>query len=239
MIENKKKIISIALAIMIVIGFMIYMVINNQNDNEINFEELVTNQNNEENEQAGKDSKNNTQEETKKEIVVHITGEVKKEGVVYLEEGSRVVDAIKKAGGETKEADLSQVNLAYVLQDGQKIYIPNKNEKISAYTSENMGDNIEQNNTTTKKEGAKVNINTARVEELDQLPGIGPAIAQRIIDYRNEHGEFKKVEDIQEVKGIGDAKFSEIKDSITVWFFWKNETFLYLKKSNKCIIVLT
>ena len=79
-----------------------------------------------------------------------------------------------------------------------------------------MGDNIEQNNTTTKKEGAKVNINTAGVEELDQLPGIGPAIAQRIIDYRNEHGEFKKVEDIQEVKGIGDAKFSEIKDSITV-----------------------
>lgn len=216
MIENKKKIISIALVIALIIGFIIYMVINNQNDNEINFEELVANQNNEENEQAGKDSENNTQEETKKEIVVHITGEVKKEGVVYLEEGSRVVDAIKKAGGETKEADLSQVNLAYVLQDGQKIYIPNKNEKISAYTSENMGDNIEQNNTTTKKEGAKVNINTAGVEELDQLPGIGPAIAQRIIDYRNEHGEFKKVEDIQEVKGIGDAKFSEIKDSITV-----------------------
>lgn len=216
MIENKKKIISIALVIALIIGFIIYMVINNQNDNEINFEELVTNQNNEENEQAGKDSENNTQEETKKEIVVHITGEVKKEGVVYLEEGSRVVDAIKKAGGETKEADLSQVNLAYVLQDGQKIYIPNKNEKISAYTSENMGDNIEQNNTTTKKEGAKVNINTAGVEELDQLPGIGPAIAQRIIDYRNEHGEFKKVEDIQEVKGIGDAKFREIKDSITV-----------------------
>ena len=225
MIENKKKIISIALVIALIIGFIIYMVINNQNDNEINFEELVANQNNEENEQAGKDSENNTQEETKKEIVVHITGEVKKEGVVYLEEGSRVVDAIKNAGGETKEADWSQVHWAYVLQDGQKIYIPNKNEKISAYTSENMGDNIEQNNTTTKKEGAKVNINTAGVEELDQLPGIGPAIAQRIIDYRNEHGEFKKVEDIQEVKGIGDAKFSEIKDSITVWFF-ENERIL-------------
>ena len=122
MIENKKKIISIALVIALIIGFIIYMVINNQNDNEINFEELVANQNNEENEQAGKDSENNTQEETKKEIVVHITGEVKKEGVVYLEEGSRVVDAIKKAGGETKEADLSQVNLAYVLQDGRKIW---------------------------------------------------------------------------------------------------------------------
>lgn len=226
MIENKKKIISIALVIALIIGFIIYMVINNQNDNEINFEELVANQNNEENEQESETNENNTQEETKKEIVVHITGEVKKEGVVYLEEGSRVVDAIKKAGGETKEADLSQVNLAYVLQDGQKIYIPNKNEKISAYTSENMGENIEQNNTTTKKKGAKVNINTAGVEELDQLPGIGPAIAQRIIDYRKEHGEFKKVEDVQEVKGIGDAKFSEIKDSITVWFFWKWKDFI-------------
>ena len=226
MIENKKKIISIALVIALIIGFIIYMVINNQNDNEINFEELVANQNNEENEQESETNENNTQEETKKEIVVHITGEVKKEGVVYLEEGSRVVDAIKKAGGEPKEADLSQVNLAYVLQDGQKIYIPNKNEKISAYTSENMGENIEQNNTTTKKEGAKVNINTAGVEELDQLPGIGPAIAQRIIDYRNEHGEFKKLEYVQELKGIGDAKYSEIKDSITVWFFWKWKDFI-------------
>ena len=216
MMENKKKIISIALVIVLIICFIIYMVINNQDDNEINLEELVASQNDEENEQAGKDSENNTQEETKKEIVVHVTGEVKKEGVVYLEEGSRVIDAIKKAGGETKAADLSQVNLAYVLQDGQKIYIPTKNERISSYISENMGENIEGNNNTTKKEGAKVNINTAGLEELDQLPGIGPAIAQRIIDYRSEHGEFKKIEDIQEVKGIGDAKFSEIKDNITV-----------------------
>lgn len=216
MIENKKKIISIALVIVLIIGFIIYMVINNQNDNEINLEELVANQNSEENEQVSKEIENNTQEETKKEIVVHVTGEVKKEGVVYLEEGSRVVDAIKKAGGETKAADLSQVNLAYVLQDGQKIYIPNKNEKISAYISENNGENIKEDNITTKKEGTKVNINTASLEELDQLPGIGSAIAQRIIDYRSEHGEFKKVEDIQEVKGIGDAKFNEIKDDITV-----------------------
>ena len=66
-------------------------------------------------------------------IVVHITGAVKKEGVIYLKKGARIVDAIKEAGGETKEADLSQVNLAYELQDGQKIYIPNKNEKVSQY----------------------------------------------------------------------------------------------------------
>ena len=185
MIENKKKTISIALVIVLIIGFIIYMVINNQNDNEINLEELVANQNSEENEQVSKEIENNTQEETKKEIVVHVTGEVKKEGVVYLEEGSRVVDAIKKAGGETKAADLSQVNLAYVLQDGQKIYIPNKNEKISAYISENNGENVKEDNITTKKEGTKVNINTPSLEELDQLPGIGSAIAQRIIHKRN------------------------------------------------------
>ena len=223
MIENKKKIISIALVIALIIGFIIYMVINNQNDNEINFEELVTNQNNEENEQAGKDSENNTQEETKKEIVVHITGEVKKEGVIYLKKGARIVDAIKEAGGETKEADLSQVNLAYELQDGQKIYIPNKNEKVSQYIISTNGETIDSNgantgneSTSTSKEGAKVNINTATQNELDGLPGIGPALAQRIIDLREENGNFKSIEDIQNVKGIGDSKFDEIKDKIVV-----------------------
>lgn len=216
MIENKKKIISIALVIVLIIGFIIYMVINNQNDNEINLEELVANQNSEENEQVSKEIENNTQEETKKEIVVHVTGEVKKEGVVYLEEGSRVVDAIKKAGGETKEADLSQINLAYVLQDGEKIYIPNKNEKISQNIEDTMGGNSNITDKKEEKEEEKININTSSEEELDQLPGIGPATARKIIDYRNEHGKFGKIEDIKNVKGIGDAKYNDIKDSITV-----------------------
>ena len=215
MSENKKKIISVTLVVISIIGFVIYLITNEKSSN-INLDDIVENndkiniENNEE--KAVEDST----AEISKEIVVHITGEVKKEGVVYLKEGARVIDAIEKAGGETKEADLSQVNLAYILQDGQKIYIPNKNEKNSEYITENIGNNVEENSTSTREEGKKVNINTASIEELDQLPGIGPSIAQRIVDYRTEHGKFKTIEEIQDVKGIGDAKYDEIKDNITV-----------------------
>ena len=153
-------------------------------------------------------------------IAIHIIGEVKKEGIVYLEKGSRIVDAIKEAGGATKEADLSQINLAYELQDGQKIYIPNKNEKISEYITRSSGNNviIEGNNSSVQTEGKenKVNINTANLNELDSLPGIGPSLAKRIIEYREENGNFKSIEELQNVKGIGDAKYSDIKDNVTV-----------------------
>ena len=143
---------------------------------------------------------------------------VKKQGIIYLEKGSRVADAIKKAGGETKDADLSQINLAYILQDGQKIYVPNKNEKISQYITEKSGNNDTEENTTSNsnKEDKKVNINTANQSELDQLPGIGPSIAQKIIEYREENGNFKNIQELQNVKGIGNAKYVEIKDNVTV-----------------------
>lgn len=215
MSENKKKIISVTLVVISIIGFVIYLITNEKSSN-INLDDIVENNdkiNIEDNEEKAVED---SAEEISKEIVVHITGEVKKEGVVYLKEGARVIDAIEEAGGETKEADLSQVNLAYILQDGQKIYIPNKNEKNSEYITENIGNNVEENSTSTREEGKKVNINTASIEELDQLPGIGPSIAQRIVDYRTEHGKFKTIEEIQDVKGIGDAKYDEIKDNITV-----------------------
>ena len=168
-------------------------------------------------------SKTNETANIEETIVVHITGEVKKEGVIYLKRGARIVDAIKEAGGETKEADLSQVNLAYELQDGQKIYIPNKNEKISQYIIGKNGETMNDNSANTgnestsyNKEEAKVNINTASQAELDSLPGIGPALAQRIIDFRVENGNFNSIEDIQNVKGIGDSKYEDIKDKIVV-----------------------
>lgn len=217
MIENKKKIISITLVIILMIGFVVYLITNNNSSN-IKLDEILMEDSNKINNETNEEkSEVNYTEENTKEIVIHITGEVKKEGVIYLQKGSRIIDAIKKAGGETDKADLTQVNLAYILQDGQKIHIPNKNEKNSEYITENIGDNVEENNTLiNKKEEKKVNINTAGLEELDQLPGIGPSIAQRIIDYRTEHGEFKAIEDIQEVKGIGNAKYIEIKDNITI-----------------------
>ena len=160
-----------------------------------------------------------------KEIVVHITGAVKKEGIVYLKEGDRIIDAIEKAGGETKNADLSQVNLAYVLSDGQKIYIPNKNEKIDDFiivAGTGITTNTSQASTGTSRNAenntgtSKVNINTANEVELDSLPGIGPSIAKKIVTYRNENGKFNNIEDIKNVSGIGDAKYEELKNYITV-----------------------
>lgn len=237
MLDNKKKIIiSVILLIILAIGFVIYILAGNSNDYsalDLENDALVDSGKNVENEQENSmqsaDNTNvtddgndidNTNQVTEEvvEIAVHITGEVKKQGLIYLKEGSRVADAIEKAGGETKNADLSQINLAYVLQDGQKIYVPNKNEKISQYITGNSGNNdTEENNTSNlSKEDSKVNINTANQSELDSLPGIGPSIAQKIIDYREENGNFKTIEELQNVKGIGDAKYEEIKDMVTV-----------------------
>ena len=229
MFDNKKKIIIIvAIILVLFIAYLIYESIS-QPSSEIDFNILLDGtENGEELNKSENFVDNETEEvsetaEIEEEIVVHITGEVKKEGVIYLKKGARIVDAIKEAGGETKEADLSQVNLAYELQDGQKIYIPNKNEKVSQYIISTNGETIDSNgantgneSTSTSKEGAKVNINTATQNELDGLPGIGPALAQRIIDFREENGNFKSIEDIQNVKGIGNSKFDEIKDKIVV-----------------------
>lgn len=152
-----------------------------------------------------------------KKIIVHITGQIKKSGILELTIGSRIADAITAAGGATDEADLDQVNLAYELQDGQKIYIPKKDEKNKeiAYITNESGKNVivEEN---SQEVNQKVNINKADQEELQKLPGIGPALAMQIIEYRNINGKFNKIEDLQNVKGIGDSKYNNIKDRICI-----------------------
>ncbi len=241
-INNKKKIIiSIVLIVFLIIGFIIFLLTDNSYEN-LNLDELVIeeesekfnnigdnedsnntssqnniNGNNKYNQNAINENASNVFQEETEKIAIHVTGEVKKEGLIYLPLGSRVADAIKEAGGETKNADLSQINLAYQLQDGQKLYIPNKNEIISEYIISATGNTESEGSSSNNLKGEnKVNINTATQSELDQLPGIGPSIAQRIIDYREENGNFQKIEDVQNVKGIGDAKYEEIKDKITV-----------------------
>ena len=152
-------------------------------------------------------------------IIVHITGEVKNTGILVLKEEARIADAIESAGGATEEADLNKINLAYTLKDGQKIYIPNKeDEENIAYITEGSGNNVsvENGDESEMKEKIKININTASQAELEELPGIGEAIASRIIEYREENGTFNKIEDLLNVKGIGDAKFAEIKEYIVV-----------------------
>lgn len=152
-------------------------------------------------------------------IIVHITGEVKNTGILVLKEEARIADAIESAGGATEEADLNKINLAYTLKDGQKIYIPNKeDEENIEYITEGSGNNVsvENGDESEMKEKIKININTASQAELEELPGIGEAIASRIIEYREENGTFNKIEDLLNVKGIGDAKFTEIKEYVVV-----------------------
>ena len=231
MFNDKRKIIIFVVSILIIsILFIIYVINRNSEKNMIDLNSLIGEEDktklnsNQESISNEENSINIINEKQSYEtIVVHITGEVKKEGVIYLEKGARIIDAIKEAGGETKQADLSQVNLAYVLQDGQKLYIPNKNEKISEYIIEESGQSVGESKSSAglsgnKEEGknVKVNINTATLEELDNLPGIGPSLAERIIEYREENGNFKTIEDIQNVKGIGESKFNDIKEKIIV-----------------------
>lgn len=145
-------------------------------------------------------------ESVQESIVVHIAGEVINPGIVTIPEGSRIINVIDLAGGLTDKADISKINLAYIVSDAEKIYIPN----IDEATSESYVSSSVNNNSTS----AKININTATQSELEALPGIGASTALKIINYRNEHGKFKNPEDIMNVSGIGENKYSNIKDYI-------------------------
>jgi len=150
------------------------------------------------------DSTINTSEENEDNLItVYICGEVKENIVVTLLENSRVCDAIDAAGGLTPNADLTAINLACILEDGEKIYIPKIGEQI-----------IEKESDSFSSE--KININKASQTELETIPGIGPSTALKIINYRKENGKFSKIEDIKNVSGIGDSKFNSIKEYITI-----------------------
>jgi competence protein ComEA len=146
--------------------------------------------------------------EEEKDVVVHVSGAVVSPGVYSLPHGSRVNDAILLAV-PLDEADLDALNLAALISDGQKIAVPKIGEvlsDISLQTTEGVS--------VTGR--GKVNLNTASSAELETLPGIGPATAQKIIDYRTQHGAFNSVEDLNNVSGIGPKKFEDIKDLVSV-----------------------
>lgn len=176
-------------------------------------------------------------------IYVYITGEVNVPGVVILDEGSRIVDAINSAGGTTSKANISKVNLVYVLEDGMKVNIPSDNdlknnpdfEYITMSSGDGRNDNSSglagtnsssSNSSASNSSGLResqsssrysiVNINTATQTELETLPGIGPSLALKIINYRNENGKFSSIEEIKNVSGIGESKFEDLKNYITI-----------------------
>lgn len=137
-------------------------------------------------------------------VIIHVAGSVAVPGVVQLPAGSRVHEAVAAAGGGTPTADLNRLNLAAVLTDGQKLYVPQVGEEIPAGSSGSAGAGGEgEGGDGTESTGGKVNLNTAGVEELDALPKVGPVLAQRIVDWRKEHGPFTSIEELDAVDGVG------------------------------------
>ncbi|WP_026475725.1 helix-hairpin-helix domain-containing protein [Alkaliphilus transvaalensis] len=157
--------------------------------------------------------------QSEKMIMVHVKGEVISPGVYELKEGARVIDAVEAAGGFTEEADQQQVNLAMKIFDEDAIIIYKEGE-VSAHQPVATGNISNSANPTninnSSRNSGKININSASKGELTQLSGIGEALAERIIVYRQEKGAFKSIEEIKNVSGIGDKKFEEIKEKISV-----------------------
>lgn len=136
-------------------------------------------------------------------VVIHVAGAVAVPGVVQLPAGSRVHQAIAEAGGATPSADLNRLNLAAVLADGQKLYVPVPGESTPVELPGSPAAGQASGAAAGSAGAGKVNLNTASVEELDALPKVGPVLAQRIVDWRKEHGPFKSVEELDAVDGVG------------------------------------
>ena len=226
--NKKQKIMIIIIVSMVIIAFLYYIY---TKDNAMVISDETIEENTIENTE---ETKEEIQEENEK-IVVHISGAVNKEGVFELEENSRISDAINQAEGLKENADTKNINLAFKLEDGMKIYIPTveeNNEKTMETEEEIMADKTSKYVTSSSgvaqsteqfeekdkenNQTEKININTASQTELETLPGIGPSTSLKIINYRKENGNFKSIEDIKQVSGIGDAKYENIKDLICV-----------------------
>lgn len=138
------------------------------------------------------------------EIFVDVTGAVNKPGVYTLTGKSRVIDAIKAAGDSAPGADLSTINLARVLNDGEQIYVDSTVVNSSGVR------------VSKAVHSGPININRATARQLDALDGVGPVIAQRIVDYRKINGSFLTIDDLQKVSGIGAAKFAQIKAKVRI-----------------------
>jgi competence protein ComEA len=143
-------------------------------------------------------------------VVVHVAGAVRNAGVYRLRAGARVNDALARAGGATPRADLSQVNLAAKVEDGRQVLVPRRVATPAAAPAAPTGTAAPGQPTVA------VNLNTATLEQLDTLPGVGPATAQKILDYREQHGGFGSVDELGEVPGIGDVRLAALRDLVRV-----------------------
>jgi competence protein ComEA len=139
-----------------------------------------------------------------RKVVVHVVGQVYRPGLYSLPDGSRVNDALEKAGGAKPRAALELVNLAAPVADGQQILVPSRQQAAQAASGDS----------SAGAPGLKVHLNSATLEQLDQLPGVGPVTAQKILDYRTAHGSFGSVDELDAVTGIGPARLAELRDLV-------------------------
>ena len=217
---NKKKIFVFAIILLICPTILLVKdKLNSKDDIYVLTEESTVSDENKNNDKKEKieDEKENI---SNKEITVYVSGEVNKSGVVTLKEGDRLAVAVEKLGGTTKKADLNNINLAIRVKDEEHYIIPKigeaKQEDLKDVNNTKYIENAEIKNENTAKDSSKININTATLEELDKLPGVGEATANKIISHREENGQFKTIEDIKNVNGIGDKKFEKMKELICV-----------------------
>ncbi|WP_054251986.1 helix-hairpin-helix domain-containing protein [Neofamilia massiliensis] len=197
MFKDKGK--SLLIILFYLLLFLAFFLIKNKNQSESKLtNQLSLSQNLEENPIV--EENNQSSESENEDIYIHISGNVNYPGLVKMKAGQRLFDAIELAGGMTEEADIDQINLSLILNDQDKIYIPAKGE---------IANFIQEPATTL------VNINTASKEELTSLSGIGDKTAEKIINYRQKT-PFSKKEDLMNVPGIGENKYKEIEDNITI-----------------------
>ena len=163
-------------------------------------------------------------------VTVHVMGAVKRPGVYELASNARVVDAVRAAGGAKSGADLERINLAQTIVDTEQVFVPTRQQRKSPITVAQRHRSSTSTvapvvpgatptsltPTGTSPASGKINLNSATAEQLDTLPGVGPSTAKAIISYRTKSGDFKKVSDLMNVPGIGQAKFEAVRDLVTV-----------------------
>ena len=199
---TKKQKIIFFIIISIMVGIIIYYIYSTLYSNNFNYSIIENNLITNDLIQESDNSISNLNNLETNSIVVYVCGAVKESKVITLKENSRICDAIEAVGGLTDDADLTNINLAYILDDGEKIYIPKKGEETQNYSISSYNASM----------FSKININKASQTELETIPGVGPSTALKIINYREKNGKFSTIEDIKNISGIGDSKFENMKN---------------------------
>lgn len=213
------NIIIFSLIITLSIGTIIYKQVGKLEDNvyvvsesEENNKQTISSDN-EKNDDKIEDIKvkKNNKDINNKVVTIYISGEVNSPGVVTIDSDKRLSDAVGELGGLTNDADFNKINLAMKIEDEKHYIIPKIGEELEANNEEPETDGSFDN-----KDSNKININTATIQELDSLPGVGEATANKILNYRQENGKFKSIEEIKNVNGIGDKKYEDLKEVICI-----------------------